>query len=198
MAVCSALDVFLLPQPKPPLDVSVLHQPLLLWTCLFYSKLCWLDVSVLQVAFGHACPTISVLPLDLSVLQQPVIPLAVPVLQQPELPLDVSVLQQPLLPFDVSVLQLFLFNSCCRTDVSGEDLSINSINLCKETRTRAAKASIEQTRPVGAQAAVEHIRSETAPTTIYLIDSRMLTFSVFSLVRVTRSTRATVIQNTEA
>jgi hypothetical protein len=36
------------------------------------------------------------------------------------------------------------------------------------------------------------------PTMIYLIDSRMLTFSVFSLVRVTRSTRATVIQNTEA
>jgi hypothetical protein len=42
------------------------------------------------------------------------------------------------------------------------------------------------------------IGRDAGPTTIYLIDSRMLTFSVFSLVRVTGSTRAIVIQNTEA
>jgi hypothetical protein len=54
------------------------------------------------------------------VLQQPVIPLDVPVLQQPELPLDVSDLQKSVIPVDGSVLQLFIFNSCCRTGISGE------------------------------------------------------------------------------
>jgi hypothetical protein len=71
--------------------------------------------------------------------------LDVPVLRQPELPLEVSVIQQPLLPFDVSVLQLFMFNSCCRTDISGENLSKKSIDLCKEARRWAAQAAIEQT-----------------------------------------------------
>jgi hypothetical protein len=56
----------------------------------------------------------------------------------PELPLDVFVLQQPLLPFDISILQLFMFNSGCRTDISGEYLSRNNIDLCKETHTEAA------------------------------------------------------------
>jgi hypothetical protein len=94
---------------------------------LFYSKLCCLDLSILQR------PLLS---LDMPVLQHPVIPLDVPVLQQPELPLDVSDLQKSLIPVDGSVLQLFIFNSCCRTGISGEDLSRNSRGLCKQTRTK--------------------------------------------------------------
>ncbi len=35
-------------------------------------------------------------------------------------------------------------------------------------------------------------------TTIYLIDQRLFAFSIFLLVRVTWSTKAAVIQNTEA
>jgi hypothetical protein len=85
-----------------------------------------------------------VLPLDVCCpLQQPVVPLDVPVLQEPELPLDASVIQQPLPPFEVYVLQLFMFNnSCCRTDISGENLYRNSIDLCKEACTGAAQAAI--------------------------------------------------------
>ena len=41
-------------------------------------------------AFGRACLTAAVLPLDVYVLQQPVIPLDVPALQQPALTLDMS------------------------------------------------------------------------------------------------------------
>jgi hypothetical protein len=91
-----------------------------------------LDVPVLQQLcfFGSICPAAACDSLD------------VPVLHQPELTLDMYVLQQPLLPVDVSVLQLFMFNSCCRTDISGEDMSTNSRGLCKETRTGAAQAAI--------------------------------------------------------
>jgi hypothetical protein len=39
-----------------------------------------------------------------------------------------------------------MFDSCCRADISGEDLSRNSIDLCKEAVTGAAEAAIEQTR----------------------------------------------------
>ncbi len=56
-----------------------------------YSILCTLDVSCM-------------LPLDVSVLQQPVLLLDMSVLHQlvlqPQLPLDVSVLQQPMLPLE--------------------------------------------------------------------------------------------------
>jgi hypothetical protein len=45
-----------------------------------------------------------VLPLDMSVLQQPLLPLDMSVLQQPLLPLDMSVLQQTLLPLNLSHL----------------------------------------------------------------------------------------------
>jgi len=95
------------------------------------------------------------------VLQQPVIPLDVPVLQQPELPLDVSDLQKSVIPVDGSVLQLFIFNSCCRTGISGEDLSRNSRGLCKYTRTEAAQAAIEQTDLKAAKAFIEqpHVQS---------------------------------------
>ncbi len=49
------------------------------------------------------------LPLNVSLLQQPVLPLDMSVLHQPvlqpELPQDVSVIQQPVLPLDVSAQQ---------------------------------------------------------------------------------------------
>ncbi len=78
-SVCAAFGrtVFVLQQPKLPLDVSVLHQLLLLWTCLFCSKLFCLVVSALHS--GLCClwtcpwPLAVVLPLDVSVLQQPVV-----------------------------------------------------------------------------------------------------------------------------
>jgi hypothetical protein len=98
-----------------PVDLSVLQQPVLHWTCLF---------SAACAEFGRACPT-----------QQPMLSLDVSVLLHLLLPmdmwhlcctvycaaLDVSVLQQPVLPQDVSLLQLCcplicLFNS--RLDVS--------------------------------------------------------------------------------
>ncbi len=43
------LEMFVPQQPKLPQDVSVLYEPLLLWTCLFYGKLCYLCVPVLQL-----------------------------------------------------------------------------------------------------------------------------------------------------
>ncbi len=45
----------------------------------------------------------------------------------------------------------FMFDSCCRADISGEDLSRNSIDICKEAVTGAAQAAIEQTRTEAAQ-----------------------------------------------
>jgi hypothetical protein len=61
-----------------------------------YSNLCTLDVSC-------------TLPLNLSLLQQPLQPLDMFVLHQPvlqpELPLDVSVIQQPVLLLDLSAQQ---------------------------------------------------------------------------------------------
>ena len=93
------------------------------------------DVPVLQQLcfFGSVCPAAACDSLE------------VPVLQQTELPLNVFVLQQPpTIPVDVSVLQLFMFNDCCWTDISGEDLSMNNKDLCKETRTGEAQAAIEQ------------------------------------------------------
>jgi hypothetical protein len=81
---------------KLPRELSVLqHCP---WTCLFY-RVC-ADRCVLHAASGHFCLTAAWagLPLEVSVLHQPVLQpvcLAVSVLQQPVLPLDISVLQQP-------------------------------------------------------------------------------------------------------
>ncbi len=96
------------------------------------------------------------MPLDMSVLQQPVLFLDVSGLQQPVLPpvrvcftaacaapevLDVSVLQQPVLPFNVSLLQqsllsldvsMRLFYSslyCSRTEVSGLQLLVLHLDV---------------------------------------------------------------------
>ncbi len=69
-----------------------------------------------------------VLPLDMSILHQPLLSLDVSLRQQPVRSLEVSVLQQPLLPFDVSVLQLF-------SDTSGGDSFRDSTDYCEGTRT---------------------------------------------------------------
>jgi hypothetical protein len=66
----------------------------------------------------------------------------------------------------VSILQLFMFDSSCRTDISGEDLSRTSIYLCKETCTGAAQAAIEKTRTETAQGAVEQTHPEAAQAAV--------------------------------
>ncbi len=118
---------------SPALDLSVLQ---LCSTCLSYSSLCCLR----RCLSYSSCAS-----LEVSLLQQLVILwtcLSYSSLSYLWTCLSCSI---PLLPVDVSVLQLFMFNSCCRTDIPGEDLSRNSRGFCKETRTGAAQAALEQT-----------------------------------------------------
>jgi hypothetical protein len=101
------------------------------WTCLFYSRMCSglpLDMSVLQVTFAASkvktflCYGSPVLPLDVSVLQDPAPPghvsptaayaaAACVYLQQTVLPLNVSVLQLPVLVLRLNVFVLSLNKS---------------------------------------------------------------------------------------
>jgi hypothetical protein len=78
-----------------PLDVSVLQQYMLLWTCLSYSSMC---------SSGRVCPTAVCALLDVSVLHQPVMPQDVSVQQHPVLPLKVSLLHRHMMPVDMYVL----------------------------------------------------------------------------------------------
>jgi hypothetical protein len=102
-----------------PLDVSVLKQPVLPLTFLFYSRQCCRSVSILQqlVLSGGVFSAAPSAILEQSVLKQPVHILNVSVLQQLVLPLVVYGLLQPLLQLNYVVYSslyftwTYLFNS---------------------------------------------------------------------------------------
>jgi hypothetical protein len=108
IAACADSDLVSLPQPVLSLDLSALQQSLAcliytrlfcLWTCLFYMWMYCLQ------SYSN-----SVLPVDVAVLQQPVLPLEVYRIAA-VLPMDVSVFLKTVMPLNVSILQYIAL--CC-------------------------------------------------------------------------------------
>jgi hypothetical protein len=173
--------MLVLQQPVLALDVSVLQRPVLPLKCSSYSclwrRVCpmaacaslgvqYLSYSNLSCFWMCLSYTTSLSCLDVPVLQQLCSPCGRLVLQQPVIPLDVPVLQQravsgrPQLTFDLSILQLFMFSSCCRSDISGEDSTAvccridtysGSPILCTTRHVQRQRATVGQTRPEAAQ-----------------------------------------------